>query len=141
MSCALIGRDPGGLAIHPASPPTKQPMVVAFRRHTPPPLHGCIHASQPSIPHPTRSALHHYRPPPATFAVTRKVASDALRHDPRGDRDRAPAHQPWTEGLVERMTRTIRQATVKRFHHESHDRLRTRLVDPIQQMPDPNTWG
>jgi len=39
-----------------------------------------------------------------------------------------PNH-PWTNGQVERMNRTIREATVKRFHYESHDQLRTHLAD------------
>ena len=32
-------------------------------------------------------------------------------------------------GRVERMNRTIKDATVKRFHYESHDQLRTHLAD------------
>ena len=88
-----------------------------------------------------------------------------------------PNH-PWTNGQVERMNRTIKEATVKRFHYDSHDQLRTHLadfmaahnfarrlktlssltpyeyiaeiwtpepdrfiVDPIYQMPEPNTYG
>ncbi len=39
-----------------------------------------------------------------------------------------PNH-PWTNGQVERMKRTIKGATVKRFHYESHDQLRTHLTD------------
>jgi transposase-like protein len=39
-----------------------------------------------------------------------------------------PNH-PWTNGQVERMNRTIKDATVKRFHYESHDQLRTHLAD------------
>lgn len=39
-----------------------------------------------------------------------------------------PNH-PWTNGQVERMNRTIKDATVKRFHYESHDQLRAHLVD------------
>ncbi len=39
-----------------------------------------------------------------------------------------PNH-PWTNGQVERMNRTIKDATVKRFHCESHDQLRTHLAD------------
>ena len=39
-----------------------------------------------------------------------------------------PNH-PWTHGQVERMNRTIKEATVKRFHYESHDQLRTHLAD------------
>lgn len=37
-------------------------MVVAFRRHTPLPLDDCLYASQPSIPHLTRPALHRCLP-------------------------------------------------------------------------------
>ncbi|GLQ84204.1 hypothetical protein GCM10007872_11120 [Gluconobacter sphaericus NBRC 12467] len=39
-----------------------------------------------------------------------------------------PNH-PWTNGQVERMNRTIREAAVKRFHYDSHEQLRTRLND------------
>jgi len=86
-----------------------------------------------------------------------------------------PNH-PWTNGQVERMNRTIKDATVKRYHYDSHDQLRSHLDDfldaynyarrlktlsaltpyeyickiwtsepdrfilnPIQQMPGPNT--
>ena len=35
----------------------------------------------------------------------------------------------WTNGQVERMNRTIKDATVKRFHYENHDQLRTHLAD------------
>ncbi len=31
-----------------------------------------------------------------------------------------PKHS-WTNGQVERMIRTIKEATVKRFHYETHD--------------------
>jgi len=34
-----------------------------------------------------------------------------------------------TNGQVERMNRTIKKATVKRYHDETHDQLRTRLAD------------
>jgi transposase InsO family protein len=39
-----------------------------------------------------------------------------------------PRH-PWTNGQVERMNRTIKEATVKRFHYDSHDQLRQHLAD------------
>ena len=36
---------------------------------------------------------------------------------------------PWTNGQVERMDRTIKEATVKRYHYDSHDQLRQHLGD------------
>jgi transposase-like protein len=38
-------------------------------------------------------------------------------------------NHPWTNGQVERMNRTIKDATVKRFHYDSHDQLRRHLDD------------
>lgn len=40
-------------------------------------------------------------------------------------------NHPWTNGQVERMNRTIKDATVKRFHYDSHDQLRRHLRDFI----------
>jgi transposase InsO family protein len=37
-----------------------------------------------------------------------------------------PNH-PWTNGQVERMNRTLKDATVKRYHYESRDQLRAHL--------------
>ncbi len=39
-----------------------------------------------------------------------------------------PKH-PWTNGQAERMNRTIKDATVKRYFYETHDDLRTHLND------------
>lgn len=39
-----------------------------------------------------------------------------------------PNH-PWTNAQVERMNRTIKDATVKRFHYDSHDPWRAHLTD------------
>ena len=39
-----------------------------------------------------------------------------------------PNH-PWTNGQVERMNRTIKEATVKRYHYENQDQLRGHLAD------------
>ena len=41
-----------------------------------------------------------------------------------------PRH-PWTNGQVERMNRTIKDATVKRFRYDSNDQLRRHLRDFI----------
>ena len=39
------------------------------------------------------------------------------------------AKHPWTNGQVERMNRTIKDATVKRFYYDSHEQLRQHLAD------------
>jgi len=39
-----------------------------------------------------------------------------------------PNH-PWTNGQVERMNRTLNDATVRRYHYGSHDQLRAHLRD------------
>lgn len=36
-------------------------------------------------------------------------------------------NHPWTNGQVERMNRTIKDATVKRYHYDTHDQLREHL--------------
>ena len=38
---------------------------------------------------------------------------------------------PWTNGQVERMNRTIKEATVKRYHYDRHQQLETHLADFI----------
>ena len=38
-------------------------------------------------------------------------------------------YHPWTNGQVERMNRTIKEATVKRYYYESHGQLRSHLAD------------
>lgn len=38
---------------------------------------------------------------------------------------------PWTNGQVERMNRTIKEATVQRNHYDRHDQLEAHLADFI----------
>ena len=38
-------------------------------------------------------------------------------------------NHPWTNGQVERMNRTIKDATVRRYHYDTHDQLRRHLDD------------
>lgn len=40
-------------------------------------------------------------------------------------------NHPWTNGQVERMNRTIKDATVKRYHYDDHAQLERHLTDFI----------
>ena len=40
-------------------------------------------------------------------------------------------NHPWTNGQVERMNRTIKEATLKRYHYDDHEQLRNHLNDFI----------
>ncbi len=40
-------------------------------------------------------------------------------------------NHPWTNGQVERISRTIKGATVKRYHYETHAQLETHVSDFI----------
>lgn len=51
----------------------------------------------------------------------RACARHAIEH-----RLTRPNH-PWTNGRVERMNRTLKEATVRRYHYESHDQLRRHI--------------
>jgi len=42
-----------------------------------------------------------------------------------------PNH-PWTNGQVERMNRTLKEATVQRYYYETHELLRSHLADFVQ---------
>jgi transposase InsO family protein len=52
----------------------------------------------------------------------------ACAHNDIDHRLTKPKH-PWTNGQVERMNRTIKDATVKRYFYETHDELRTHLAN------------
>ena len=45
------------------------------------------------------------------------------------DRRLTKPRHPWTNGQVERMNRTLKDATVRRYHYDSHDQLRAHLSD------------
>jgi len=47
------------------------------------------------------------------------------------DHRQTKVRHPWTNGQVERMNRTIKDATVKRFHYDNHQQLRTHLDDVL----------
>ena len=55
-----------------------------------------------------------------------------MRCDENGiEHRRTKIKHPWTNGQVERMNRTIKEATVKRYHYDSHAQLTANLHDFI----------
>jgi transposase InsO family protein len=52
----------------------------------------------------------------------------ACKHHGIEHRLTKPNH-PWTNGQVERMNRTLKEATVQRYHYESHEQLRQHLAN------------
>src|SRR5690348_5968820 len=50
-------------------------------------------------------------------------------HEKATQRVAANFLNPWTNGQVERMNRTLKEATVKRFYYETHEHFRQHLTD------------
>src|SRR5450631_3464785 len=63
-----------------------------------------------------------------SFQKPQNVPSGACAKADIEHRTTKPRH-PWTNGQVERMNRTIKEATVKRYHYNTHDQLRQHLGD------------
>ena len=115
---------------------TEEAMAVAFRRHTLLPLDDCLYALQASIPHLSRSALHRCF---QRHGISRlpdiegdKPKRQRFKRYPIGFFHIDIAEVQTAEGklhLFIAIDRTIKEATVKRFHYDSHGQLRTHLND------------
>ena len=86
----------------------------------------------PAPPDRGRSLQHPYRPDRQRHPVHKPRAgphclastSSSAPADENGIEHRlTKIKHPWTNGQVERMNRTIKEATVKRFHYDDHDQL------------------
>jgi len=67
----------------------------------------------------------------ASYCLTRTIERIDLDHRTRlagiEHRLTKPNH-PWTNGKVERMNLTLKEATVRRYYYDSHDQLRQHLA-------------
>jgi len=129
----------------------EETLVVAFRRHTLLLLDDCLYGPQATVPHLTRSALHRLLQRHGISRLPSVESSPRLacRGDPTDARRPVPVpsprldlacaqlgidhrlakfNYPRTNGHVERMNRSIKDATVRRFYYETHSSLRTHLA-------------
>ena len=52
---------------------------------------------------------------------------DRVCHESRIEHRLTKINHPWTNGQVERMNRTLKEATVKRYHYTNHQQLKNHL--------------
>ena len=127
----------------------KEAVIVAFRRHTLLPLDDCLYALLPTIPCLTRyrclqrhgmSRLSNMRGQ-WRMASSSPTESKTPRHlitffiwicwENGIEHRLTKIAPPWTNGQVERMNRTLKAATVKRYHYDTHDQLKTQLSETV----------
>ena len=60
---------------------------------------------------------------------TRRICSIYVAVNTASNTASTKINHPWTNGQVERMNRTIKDATVKRYHYDDHNQLRRHLAD------------
>ena len=110
----------------------EEAIVVAFRRHTLLPLNDCLYALQATTPQLTRSSLHRCLQRHDISPLPGVARNDIDHHTTK------PKH-PSTNGQVERMNRTIKDATVKRFYYETHTSCLT--TSPTSLPPTTSSSG
>jgi transposase InsO family protein len=99
--------------------------AVPYRVHTVLTDHG-IHFTTPSN---TASAASLIRRAPKRGETVWAHAFEYACAQNNIDHRLTRLRHPWTNGQVERMNRTIKEATVRRYHYDSHDQLRQHLAD------------
>lgn len=132
----------------------EEAIIVAFRRHTLLPLDDCLYALQASIPNLMRSNLHRClqrhdisRLPKRSLPNIRSATSISTL--PKCERKKAKftlncwnntarwelehrltkVNHSWTNGQVEHMKQTLKEATVKRYYYNNHRQLQGHLYN------------
>src|SRR3954449_7634573 len=101
----------------------EEAVIVAFRRHTLLPLDDCLYALQPTIPHLTWSSLHRCL---QRHGISRLPAVEG-EASPKTKFKSYPIGFFHIDGQVERMNRTLKEATVQRYHYDCHEQLERHL--------------
>ncbi|RZS33621.1 integrase-like protein [Corticibacter populi] len=134
---------PGPGSHAPPFYPSRLRQLVAFRRHT---LLALEHlAAARDRGRQTRQESIQERPD-RLLPCRHRPSTDGRGHalsfrDHRSDL-KVRAH-PWTSGQVERMSRNLKEATVKRSHYDDHAQLRQHLanvIDAYNFAPRPRRW-
>src|SRR3982750_167063 len=103
----------------------EEAIIVAFRRHTLLPLDDCLYALQPTIAHLTRSSLHRCL---QRHGISRLPEVEG-EVSPKTKFKSYPIGFFHIDGQVERMNRTLKEATVQRYHYDCHEQLERHLAD------------
>ena len=121
--------------------PAEEAMIVAFRQRTLLPLDDVMGCLRDRIPNLTRSSLHRW-----VLTDNGVAFADLPKNRTRRDNLYVGLHifgrtckghgithkltkpyHPWTNGQVERMNRSLKEATVRRYHYANHDELRAHI--------------
>ena len=113
-----------GGASHRGGLPRRLIAAVPYKVHTVLPDNGKTHFTTPG--NTSSAAPGHQGRPEAGELVWAHAFEYACVPNDIDHRLTKPKH-PWTNGQVERMNRTIKDATVKRYFYETHDQLRAHL--------------
>ncbi|HLO77412.1 MAG TPA: integrase core domain-containing protein [Magnetospirillum sp.] len=113
----------------------EEAIIVAFRRHTLLPLDDCLYTLIAAVPYKihtvlTDNGIQFTFPPRYADGHTARYMTHMfdMRCRENGIEHRlTKIKHPWTNGQVERMNRTIKEATVKRYHYDSHQQLEAHL--------------
>jgi transposase InsO family protein len=122
-------------------------IIVAFRHHTLRSLDDYLYALQPTILHLARSSLHRCLQRHGTSRLPEVEFPPRYANGPRARyathmfdmrcQENGIEHRltrikhPWTNGQVERMNRTGKEATVQRYHYDRHNQLEIHFADFI----------
>lgn len=75
-----------------------------------------------------RKSTEHGTTSPRAIQNSKRAREHSVRCEEKMGANTAGEDQhPWTNGLVERMNRTIKEATVQRYHHDRDDQLQLTL--------------
>ena len=116
--------------LHPrATRPVAAEFLARLIEAVPYKIHTVLtdNGTQFTTPGSTHSAAEEIKAAIAAGELFRAHAFEYARAKADIDHRLTKPNHPWTNGQVEQMNRTIKEATVRRYFHDSHDRLQEHL--------------